>query len=33
MGDAGYAALSGEVAVTLQLQPYQRRIFAVAVRR
>jgi ubiquinone/menaquinone biosynthesis C-methylase UbiE len=33
MGDAGYAALSGEVAITLQLQPYRRRVFAVVVRR
>jgi ubiquinone/menaquinone biosynthesis C-methylase UbiE len=33
MGEAGYAALSAEVAVTLERSPYRRRVLAIAIRR
>jgi len=33
MGEAAYGALAGEVTLTLQLQPYRRRIFASARKR
>ena len=33
MGDAAYAALLGEVSLTLQLQPYRSRVLVSATRR